>query len=99
MEANNKLRDTLDFADKELRRATEDPRYGEDLVYLVGCMRTVANACRAALAEPPRNCDVGTAEEQNKRLCSDFFSVRQCGSFTRTALEWGQMPYEEGGAK
>lgn len=60
------------------------------------CCEFVVACCKSALAAPPRQCDVGTAEEQNKRLCSDFFSVRQCGSFTRTALEWGQMPYEEG---
>lgn len=63
-----KLRETLEFADKELRRATEDDRFGEDLVYLVGCMRTVAAVCRAALSAPPSNCDVGTAEEQYARF-------------------------------
>jgi hypothetical protein len=68
MEADNQaMRETLEFADRELRMATEDDRYGDDIVYLVGCMRTVAAACRAALAKPPRQCDVGTAEEQIKR--------------------------------
>ena len=111
MGVNNKLRDTLDFADKELRRATEDPRYGEDLVYLVGCMRTVANACRAALAEPVRNCEVGTAEEQEERFrnyCWNHSSRDknmecQCPIDAEgkagCKLTWSQMPYTEGGAK
>lgn len=59
MEASNvkAMREALDFADSQLRAATEDNRYGDDVVYLVGCMRTVAAACRAALAAPQRNCD------------------------------------------
>lgn len=27
----------------------------------------IANICRAALSAPPRNCDIGTAEEQERR--------------------------------
>lgn len=58
MEGNvQKMRKALEFADKELRRATEDSIYGDDMVYLVGCMRSVASVCRSALAAPPRNCE------------------------------------------
>ena len=59
MEVSNvkAMREALEFADRELRAATEDDRYGDDLVYLVGCMREVASACRAALSAPQRNCD------------------------------------------
>ena len=66
----------------------------------------------AALAEPPRNCDVGRAEEQYKRFMNMCNSkdVRQCAEcsmrgFTlgcsrdRCFANWAQMPYEEGGAK
>ena len=64
-------------------------------------MREVAIA---ALAKPPRNCDVGTAEEQMKRqydtmcnttkACPDSdWSCKECFA------KWAQMPYEEGGAK
>lgn len=111
MEGNNKaMREALEFADEQLRRATEDDRYGADLVYLVGCMRTVATACRAALSEPPRQCDVGTAEEQDARLWS-YCAETRCGDtlcrngncspedIRMCALRWAQMPYEEGGAK
>ena len=57
---------------------------------------------KEALEEPPRNCDVGTADEQMKRqhdtacnttvACPDSdWSCRKCFA------EWGQMPYREGG--
>jgi hypothetical protein len=107
------MREALEYAGNELRRAIEDSRYGDDVVYLVGCMRTVAAACRAALAAPARNCDVGTAEEQGNRMRR--FCAKQkrngiinCGycqikhQYERDCtLDWAQMPYEaeEGGAK
>jgi len=53
----------------------------------------------AALAAPPRNCDVGTPEDQAKR----YHATGQLyHTLTLTnALQWEQMPYEakEGGAK
>ena len=39
------------------------------------CCWDVAKVVDAALSAPPRNCDVGTAEEQYKRYC-DF--TRRC---------------------
>ena len=55
----------------------------------------------AALAEPVRNCDVGTAKEQKQRYDSYCFS-RGCGNCPLFDEEgcnfaWAQMPYEEGG--
>ena len=68
----------------------------------------IRDLARAALSAPPRNCDVGTFEEQRKRfkvfcrdrqygLC-DGCPVVRSGFCT---LQWAQMPYEaeEGGAK
>ena len=52
-----KLREALKNVAKQLTDATEDENFGEDVMYLVGCMRTMSQKCRAALAEPPRNCD------------------------------------------
>lgn len=60
---------------------------------------------------PPRNCDVGTAEEQldrwglfcqNKRpFCEHRHACHICGERYRMKcmMEWAQMPYTEGGAK
>ena len=64
----------------------------------------------AALAAPPRNCDVGTADEQAERYgryCDKFTQNGMhcetcpcCGKikFGRCEFAWAQMPYEKGGA-
>ena len=60
--------------------------------------------CKAALAEPPRNCDVGTAEEQEKRYIKLKIEhtdrITKCPhvgySFFPDSLYWAQMPYESG---
>lgn len=88
-----------------------DQKSGNHLKLIKGVLE-IANA---ALAAPPRNCDVGDAADWEKRfgeecdkghICSDC-PVRH--EKTRMAIEldkgarcefiWGQMPYEEGGAK
>lgn len=64
--------------------------------------------CRAALDASPRNCDVGTAEQQYERYrrrckaqdCCDC-PVREKWDFRQTGREscqlvWAQMPYKEG---
>ncbi|MBO5704148.1 MAG: hypothetical protein J6R91_06250 [Bacteroidaceae bacterium] len=61
-----------------------------------------------ALAEPIRNCDIGTAEEQVKRFrayCKPFIvsnrMCRNCPLYKGTTniveclCKWSQMPYEE----
>ena len=55
---------------------------------------------KAALDRKPRNCDVGTACEQQKRFdkyCENS-SCRCCPLRDSVLCEfaWGQMPYEEG---
>ena len=59
----------------------------------------------------PRNCDVGTVEEQLDRyglfcqnkcpVCENRFSCHICGERYRMKcmVAWSQMPYDEGGAK
>lgn len=52
-----------------------------------------------ALAEPIRNCDVGTAEEQGTRLLADFETWRENANGKRLVdaiMAWTQMPYEKG---
>lgn len=67
-----------------------------------GVLHRCVSIIKQALASPPRNCDVGTAEEQVKRHvgwcdrlnnCSRTHSCRECFA------KWAQMSYEEGGAK
>lgn len=62
-----------------------------------------------ALSSSPRNCDVGTAEEQAERFlkyCDRFHRCNGCPccgkmKYNRCEYIWAQMPYdaEEGGAK
>lgn len=54
---NMKMREVLKSASERLRKATESEKFGEDVLYLVGCMRSVAQELQYGLAEPPRNCD------------------------------------------
>lgn len=62
---------------------------------------------KAALAAPPRNCDVGTAEEQAERFfafchahrtfdtaCSDECPFKTAPDINHCQSGWGQMPYE-----
>lgn len=59
--------------------------------------------CFAALAEPARNCDVGTAEEQEERYIKLkrahidrlTYCPAQGQSWFPDSLYWAQMPYEE----
>lgn len=82
----------------QMRRATDSARID------IGDIKYLADA---ALAAPPRNCDVGTVEEQTKRkfeFCQKQGSCGNCSlnrgqSITPCVLAWAQMPYEEGGAK
>jgi hypothetical protein len=79
-----------------------------------GAIGRIKDIAEAALSAPPRNCDVGTAEEQDERFhrfCVKHHtgSCAGChnpvGDYTvangvrECALVWAQMPYEEGGAK
>lgn len=74
----------------------------------------IADEIRQALAVPPRNCDVGTAEEQEDRFfafckaheCTMNCPIKKkwsfkCGHKPSCGVLWSQMPYEakEGGAK
>ena len=67
---------------------------------------TAIKKCFAALSSSPRNCDVGTAEEQFKRFNKFCFPIkcRECKLYTEEELydcifRWAQMPYEKGGAE
>ena len=68
----------------------------------------IRDIARAALASPPRNCDVGTAAKQSERYEKFCYAHRSrekgCGDCPLCDIPccefgWAQMPYEEGGAK
>lgn len=63
----------------------------------------------AALTAPPRNCDVGTSDEQARRY-EELCDSHTCGSicsgsgcplyaYDCSPFAWSQMPYEEGSGK
>ena len=63
-------------------------------------------ACDTALSMPPRNCDVGTAEEQVRRFerycdCGGACNHEKCKTVSKflvidaCAFAWAQMPYEK----
>lgn len=69
-------------------------------------MANALDKAKSALAEPPRNCDVGTAEEQHRRHDAFCDATRKgmsgyhCDDAPRCVFcfsKWAQMPYEEGG--
>ena len=71
------------------------------------------NMADGALSPSPRNCDVGTAEEQAKRfykfcmanssvilgMCYSKCPCIDSGDKCHCLTKWAQMPYEEGGVK
>ena len=66
----------------------------------------IRDIASAALSAPARQCDVGTAEEQDDRFrefCDTYRSCHKCPyiGFEGCALAWAQMPYDaqEGAAK
>lgn len=85
---------------------------GITIGYDVAC-GIIKSKSRAALSVPPRNCDVGTAEEQAERfysfckkfqsdiqgMCSSRCPCKECCDMCHCLIKWAQMPYEEGGAK
>ncbi len=80
---------------------TQNGRYVE--------MANALDKAKAALAKPPRNCDVGTPEEQSARFdnhCRKHMGCLTCplrekdgGVPKHCEFAWAQTPYEEGDAK
>lgn len=104
MQTNNKLREALELCDKIM----SDVVVGTRDISPLDAFDEMGGIIDKALTEPPRNCDVGTAEEQEERFknfCLSYYEscnvdgeCWKCPLFkTKTSclIEWGQMPYEE----
>ena len=92
-----KMREALMEASIALSSATHHHMTEDDAKDCLAVIET-------AISGPPRNCDVGTPEEQNERFlkfCTSMDCERYCPLFKADSCElaWAQMPYEEGGAK
>ena len=69
---------------------------------LLNGVKEAQDMAKAALSDPPRNCDVGTSEEQEKRYLA-LCDANKCSSCpvrfkgkTDCVFTWEQMPYDEG---
>ena len=72
--------------------------------------KTLLANVKSALAEPLRNCEVGTEEEQAERfysfckkfqsgiqgMCSSECPCKECCDMCHCLSKWSQMPYEKG---
>lgn len=104
-----KMREALEKALEGIKTLskTHNDDLPEDVCVILG---RIAFDATEALSAPPRNCDVGTAEDQAERFHSfcksnkqpgDVYSCDRCklNSIEDCELAWAQMPYEEGGAE
>jgi hypothetical protein len=89
---SSKLRESL----KEILEIVSPISTGDD----DDPVERVAKIAEAALAEPIRNCDIGTAEEQYKRFRDMCFNTNCEGlvkhnTLSEYAFKWAQMPYKK----
>ena len=99
-----KLRIAIERTIRDLRDTICDPENGDDIMYIVGAIRHNIERLQDALAMPPRNCDVGTAEEQIDRFsdyCPRFIGGTCTGCslthYQECGIAWAQLPDKEGG--
>lgn len=90
---SSKLREELLKADVLISIATFDEDVNMDEV------EKIRSEIKAAIAEPLRNCDIGSAEEQAIRFeayCDSHTNCAHCPlAGQQCVLAWSQMPYEE----
>ena len=92
MQTNNKLREALEYV-IQWREDCIDEEGADN----VDDMMAVVNA---ALAEPIRNCDVGTADEQLPRFVAAWESANRSFIDRRSMMllsvfsRWVQLPYK-----
>ena len=105
-----KLREALVSVKKSIDDMGAASLNGDPEVLLMSLTQVCARLSAridSALAAPPRNCDVGTAEEQEdrfRRYCNSRGTFcGDCPLYNNRRGEcrfaWAQMPYKEGGAK
>ena len=109
METNNKLREALEKCANWGEQIDCQLGSSDETVYAFRDERCLAHniseCARAALAEPVKNCEVGTAEEQWRRFCDieaptcRAEDVCHCRTAARCFADWSQRPYKEGGDK
>lgn len=113
MQTNNKLREALveiiDYLEPIRKWTMPSKENRTRLTALFAAVDTVYTKAKNALAEPVKNCEVGTVAQQAKRFTeyceSEVCKRKRCKSrakalcIERCALAWAQMPYKEGETK
>ena len=98
-----KMREALEQADAVLSLISKSAWFIDANFSVIKAVIEAFNAINAALSAPPRNCEVGTADEQVRRhleWCErNAYKCQSTPSCAVCLAEWAQMPYEEGGAK
>lgn len=108
MQTNNKLREALVSVKKSIDDMGAASLNGDPEVLLMSLTQVCAGLSAridSALAEPPRNCEVGTAMEQGERFSAYCRAHKHpesecmfCPLFGQTGgyceLAWAQLPYE-----
>ena len=108
-----KTREALEWLLKAMYRITRSAWFIDAKFHEVHTVQCACAFAEAALASTPRNCDVGTAEEQVRRFaefcdgycrfkpdgvdCGDCPLLSPCHYPLLCALKWEQMPYEPKG--
>ena len=95
-----KMREAL----KNIAKYAKSAAWYTDDAHLLGYLNQIERCAESAISAPPRNCDVGTAEEQEVRFtkfCGRQDCKRTCPfgdeyDSYRCEFAWAQMPYEEG---
>ena len=86
-----KMREALMEASIALSSATHHHMTEDDAK---DCLAVI----EAALSDPPRNCDVGTADEQSERFdrWCDRKNIKDCWGIgcRKCLIAWAQMPYD-----
>ena len=103
MDASNvkAMRDALVKADAAFSLIVKSAWFIEANFHETKEVMDASNAITSALAAPPRNCDVGTVEEQitrHRKWCKSDNCLPGIPCSVCFA-KWSQMPYEEGETK
>lgn len=103
-----KMREALVKADAAFSRISQSAWFVDANFSETKEVMDAGNAITSALSSPPRNCDVGTADEQHARFYSFCDKIEECkecplwrggGLTSKCCAHWGQMPYEGADAK
>ena len=89
----SKMREALEKADAVLSLISKSAWFIDANFSETKAVIEAVNAIESALSAPPRNCDVGTPEEQSKRHREWCRQARCVFGCTQCMAEWLQLPY------